>query len=122
MGTHHNPSDVLTKIRSSRCSRSASPPELNLFKDSSLSQVHKYCFGVQKIKAIKFVKEDINTYAHAVLSRVDQHACDRLQDGSIQGRICMLDFDVFQDQQEILTQRFKAASVRIRRAFTPLPR
>ena len=36
--------------------------------------------------------------------------------------LCMLSFDSFEDQREILTQRFRNASTRIRRAFTPPPR
>ena len=34
----------------------------------------------------------------------------------------MINFEAIQDQQDFVTQRFRSASIRIRRAFTPPPR
>ena len=49
VGTHHNPSDVLTKfVQASVLGQHL--PKLNLFKDHSLSQVFKFCAGIEKIK------------------------------------------------------------------------
>ena len=70
VGTHHNPSDVLTKFVQAAV-LGQHLPKLNLFK-ASLSEVHKYCSGVEKIKAVKLVKEDVCNRAHAVLSKVYQ--------------------------------------------------
>ena len=38
-----------------------------------------------------------------------------------QGQVCMINFEAFQDQQDFMIQRFRSASRRIRRAFTPPP-
>ena len=62
VGTHHNPTDVLTKFVQTAV-LGQHLPKFNLFKDSSLSQVRKYCAGVEKIKAVRLLKEDISKFA-----------------------------------------------------------
>ena len=89
--THHNPS----------CSRSSlkllflvSISRGSTFKDSSLSQVYKYCSSVEKIKTVKLIKEDVSVNAHTILSRANQQACNQNQGQRFsQGQICMLDID-----------------------------
>ena len=54
-------------------------PKLNLFKDSHLFQVHKYCSVVEKLNAVKYVKADQACRAHAVLSKVYQQVCGQRQ-------------------------------------------
>ena len=49
VGTHHNPSDVLTKFAQASA-LGQHLPKLNLFKDHSLSQVFKFCSSVEKVK------------------------------------------------------------------------
>ena len=118
VGTHHNPSDVLTKfVQASVLGQHL--PKLNLFKDHSLSQVFKYCSGVEKVKIVDknhaAVKE-----AHCSdqrLAKLYQQVC-----GQRQGQVFMIYFEAIQDQQDFMIQRFRSASVRIRRAFTPPPR
>ena len=116
--THQYPSDVLTKfVQASALGQHL--PKLNLFKDHSLSQVFKFCAGAEKLKAIhrshKTIKE-----AHCTdqrLARLYHQVCDQHQ-----GQVCMINFEAFQDHQDFMTQQFKSASSKIRRAFTPPPR
>ena len=70
-------------------------PKPNLFKDRSLSQVHRYCSGVEKIKTVKRLKEGVNNYAHALLSKAYQQVCGQRQGNSVRGQICMLVFHSF---------------------------
>ena len=109
-------------------SRSASSKTQSHQQNPALSHVFKYGLGVEKIKTLKPEKEDIivkektNFSANRALSRGYQQACSqRHGQRSVQGHVCMLDFDSFEDRREILTQRFRNASTRIRRAFTPPP-
>ena len=52
VGTHHNPSDVLTKfVQASVLGNHL--PKLNLFKDPSVSQVFKVSSGVVKITPVQ---------------------------------------------------------------------
>ena len=67
VGTHHNPPDVLTKFVQAAV-LGQHLPRLNLFKDSCLSQVNKYCSSVERLNAIKHFKEDQACWAPAVLS------------------------------------------------------
>ena len=120
VGTHHNPSDVLTKFVQAAV-LGQHLPKLNLFKDPALSQVFKYGLGVEKVKIVKSEKEHVtvkgnaNFSANHVLSRVYQQACSQHHGQRfVQGQVCMLNFDSFEDQREreILTQRFRNASSR----------
>ena len=119
VGTHHNPSDseLLTKFVQAAV-LGQHLPKLNLFKDPALSQVFKYGFGVEKAKIVKSEKEaatvkgNANDSANHVLSRVYQQACSQHHGQRfVEGQ--------FKDQREILTQKFRIASTRLRRAFTP---
>ena len=84
VGTHHNPSDVLTKFVQAAV-LGQHLPKLNLFKDPALSQVFKYGLGIEKIKTVKSEKEDVrvkektNLSANHVLSRVCEQACSQHQ-------------------------------------------
>ena len=52
VGTHHTPSDVLTKfVQTSVLGQHL--PKLNVFRDQSLSQVFKFCAGIEKIKPVQ---------------------------------------------------------------------
>ena len=118
VGTHHNPSDVLTKfVQASVLGQHL--PKLNLFKDHTLSQIFKICAVVEKLKAVhkspRAVKE-----AHCSdqrLARLHQQVCDQHQD-----QVCVINFEGIQNHQDFVIQRFKSASIKIRRAFTPPPR
>ena len=118
VGTHHNPSDVLTKFAQASV-LGQHLPKLNLFKDHSLSQVFKFCAGVEKLKAVHRSHRAIKE-AHCTdqrLARLYHQVCDQHQ-----GQVCMINFEAFQDHQDFMIQRFKSASSKIRRAFTPPPR
>ena len=118
VGTHHNPSDVLTKFVQASVS-GQHLPKLNLLKDHSLSQVFKYCSGVEKVKIVDKNHAEIKE-AHCSdqrLARLCQQVC-----GQHQGQVCMINFEAIQDQQDLMIQQFGSASIRIRRAFTPPPR
>ena len=107
VGTHNNPSDILTKfVQASVLGNHL--PKLNLFKDSSLSQVFKVSSAVR---------------VHGLQSHVEDQRLERLHQvcAQHQGQVCMINFEVFQDQQDLVIQRFKSASRRIQRAFTPPP-
>ena len=110
--THHNPSDVLTKfVQSSALGNHL--PKLNLFKDSSLSQVFKVSSTVQ---VQGFHRDHRGSHVEDQrLARLHQVCAQH------QGQICMINFEAFQDQQSLMIQRFRSASSRIRRAFTPPP-
>ena len=77
-----------------------------------------------RVGAVKLAKTDDSVVkTHTVFSRVYQQACSQHHGQRLsQGQVCMFDFDSFQDQQEILTQRSLDALVRIRHTFTPPPR
>ena len=112
VGTHHNPSDVLTKfVQSSVLGNHL--PKLNLFKDSSLTQV----FKVSSIAQVQGFHRDHRG------SHVEDQRLARLHQvcAQHQGQVCMINFEAFQDQQDFMIQRFRSASSRIRRAFTPPP-
>ena len=82
--------DVLTKFVEA-ATLGQRLPKLNPFRDSRVSQVHKYCSGVEKLNAIKYVKA---CRAHAVLSKVNQQVCSRRQGQRVsQNQINMFQFD-----------------------------
>ena len=112
VGTHHNLSDVLTKfVQSSVLGNHL--PKLNLFKDSSLAQV----FKVSSIAQVQGFHRDHRG------SHVEDQRLARLHQvcAQHQGQVCMINFEALQDQQDVMIQRFRSASSRIRRAFTPPP-
>ena len=111
VGTHHNPSDVLTKsVQSSVLGNHL--PKLNLFRDSSLSQV----FKVSSIVSVH------GLHSHRGSHVEDQRLAQLHQVcAQHQGQVCVINFEVFQNQQDLVIQRFRSASGRIRRAFTPPP-
>ena len=118
VGTHHNPSDVLTKfVQASVLGNHL--PKLNLFKDHSLSQVFKVGSGVAKIMtAQKSHREVRGSHVNDQrLARLYHQVCAQHQ-----GQVCMINFEAFQDHQDFMIQKFKSASGRLRRAFTPPPR
>ena len=113
VGTHHNPSDVVTKfVQASVLGQHL--PKLHLFNDHSLSRVFKYCSGVE---TVKIVGKNHAAVSDQRLARLYQQVC-----GQHQGQVCMINFEAIQDQQDFMIQQFRSASVRIRRAFTPPPR
>ena len=59
VGTHHNPSDVLTKFVQAAV-LGQHLPKLNLFKDPALSQAFKYGLGVEMVKTVKSKEKDVN--------------------------------------------------------------
>ena len=106
MGTHHNPSDVLTKFVQAAV-LGQHLPKLNLFNDPALSQVLKYGLGVEKIKTVKSRNEEFNDKketslsANHVLSRVCQQACSQHHGQRfVQGQVCVLNFKAFGDQRD----------------------
>ena len=109
------------------CSPSSFKPRflVSIFQNS-ISSKTQICLGCQDSQVGKeevIVKEKTTVSASQVLSRVDRQACSQHQgQRSVQGHIYMLNFEAFEDQRETLTQRFRDASVRIRRALTPPPR
>ena len=106
VGTHHNPSDVLTKFAQASV-LGQHLPKLNLFKDHSLSQVFKYCSGAEKVKTTDRNYAAV-TEAHCSdqrLARLYHQVC-----GQHQGQVCMINFEAIQDQQDFIIQRFKSAS------------
>ena len=118
VGTQHNPSDVLTKfVQASILGQHF--PKFNLFKDHSLSRLFKVCAGVEKLKAVhrnpRAVKE-----AHCPdqrLARLYHQVCDQHQ-----SQVCVINFEGIQNHQDFMIQRFKSASIKIRRVFIPRPR
>ena len=108
VGTHHNPSDVLTKfVQSSVLGNHL--PKLNLFKDSSLTQVFKVSSDVVGITPVQGFHRDHRG------SHVDDQRLARLYQvfAQHQGQVCMINFEAFQDHQDFMIQRFKSASGRI---------
>ena len=123
VGTHHNPSDVLTKfVQASVLGQHL--PKLNLFKDHSLSLVT----GVQVLLRCREGQDSRQEIMnHAAVKEAccsDQRLASLYQQvcGQHQGQVCMINFEAIQDQQDFVIQRFRSASIRIRRAFTPPPR
>ena len=111
VGTHHNPSDILTKfVQASVLGNHL--PKLNLFRDSSLSQV----FKVSSIVRVHGLHSHRGSHVEDQrLARLHQVCAQH------QGQVCMINFEVFQNQQDLVIQRFRSASSKIRRAFTPPP-
>ena len=111
VGTHHNPSDILTKfVQASVLGNHL--PKLNLFKDSSLSQV----FKVSSIVRVHGLHSHRGSHVEDQrLARLHQVCAQH------QGQVCMINFEAFQNQQDLVIQRFRSASSRIRMAFTPPP-
>ena len=111
VGTHHNPADILTKfVQASVLGNHL--PKLNLFRDSSLSQV----FKVSSIVRVHGLQSHRGSHVEDQrLARLHQVCAQH------QGQVCMINFEVFQNQQDLVIQRFRSASSRIRRAFTPPP-
>ena len=112
VGTHHNPSDIFTKfVQASALGNHL--PKLNLFKDSSLSQV----FKVSSVVQVQDFHRDhrAGQVADQRLARLHQVCVQH------QGQVCVINFEAFQGQQDFMVQRFKSASRRIQRAFTPPP-
>ena len=100
VGTHHNPSDVLTKFVQV-ASLAQHLRKLNLFKDSHVPQVR------EKLNSIKRVTEEQACRAHTVLSNVYKQVCGQHQGRRFsQDQICVFLLDSFSDQQEALTQHF----------------
>ena len=102
LGTHHSPSDVLTKFVQAAV-LVQHLPKLKLFKDPALSQVFKYGLGVEKIKTVKSKKDEFNDKqetnlgANHVLSRVYQQACSQHHGQCfVQGQVCMLNSGMLQ--------------------------
>ena len=91
VGTHHNPSDVLTKFVQSPVLGNHLP-KLNLFKDSSLSQVFKVSSDVVSITPVQGHHRDLRR------SHVDDQRLARLYQvcAQHQGQICMINFEAFQ--------------------------
>ena len=105
-GTHHNPSDVLTKFVQAAV-LGQHLQKLNLFEDPSLSQVFKYGLGMETVKTVESEKEDVtvkgnaNFCANHAPSRVYQQAYSQHHDQRfVQGHVCMLNFDSFEDHRE----------------------
>ena len=116
VGTHHIPSDVLTKFFQAAV-LGQHFPKLNLFKDPALSQDTQ-----DKARRRRCQREDESHCNSCAFKSISTSLQSKHQgQHPVQGHICMLDFDSFEDQREILTQRFRNASTRIRRAFTPPP-
>ena len=114
VGTHHSPSDVLTKfVQSSVLGNHL--PKLNLFKDSSVTQVFKASSDLVGITPIQGFHRD-HRGSHVEDQRLARlyHVCAQPQ-----GQVCMINFEAFQCHQEFMIQRFKSASGRLRRALTP---
>ena len=110
VGTHHSPSDVLTKfVQFSVLGNHL--PRLNLFKDSSLTQV----FKVSSIAHVQGFHRGGSHVEDQKLARLRQVCAQH------QGQVCMINFEASQDQQDFMIQRFRSASSSIRRAFTPPP-
>ena len=111
VGTHHNPSDILTKfVQASVLGNHL--PKLNLFRVSSLSQV----FKVSSIVRVHGLQSHRGSHVEDQrLARLHQVCAQH------QGQVCMINFEAFQGQQDLVIQRFKSASRRIQRAFTPPP-
>ena len=88
-------------------------PKLNLFKDSSLSQV----FKVSSIVQVPNIPRD-QRGSHVEDQRLARphQVCAQHQ-----GQVCMINFEAFQNQQHFMIQRFRSASRWIQRAFTPPP-
>ena len=112
VGTHHNPSDILTKFVQAPVLGNHLP-KLNLFKDPSLSQVCKFSSVGQAADLHKERKEC--QAADQRLSRLHQVCAQH------QGQVCMISFEAFQGQQDLVIQQFRSASRRIQRTFTPPP-
>ena len=111
VGTHHNPSDILTKfVQASVLGNHL--PKLNLFRDSAVSQVFKVSCIV-RVHGLQSHRE--SQVADQRLSRLHQVCAQH------QGQVFMINFEAFQGQQDLVVQRFKSASRRIQRAFTPPP-
>ena len=111
VGTHHNPSGILTKfVQASVLGNHL--PKLNLFKHPSLSQV----FKVSSIVRVHGLRSHRGSHVEDQrLARLHQVCAQH------QGQICMINFEVFQNQQDLVIQRFRSASSRIRRVFTSPP-
>ena len=96
VGTHHNPLDVLTRFVQAAV-LGQHLPKLNLVKDHSLSQVFKYCSGVEKVKIADKDHAAIKR-AHCSdqrLARLYQQVC-----GQHQCQVCMINFETIQDHQD----------------------
>ena len=111
VGTHHNPSDILTKfVQASVLGNHL--PKLNLFGDSAVSQVVKVS-SIVHVHGLQSHRE--SQVADQRLSRLHQVCAQH------QGQVFMINFEAFQGQQDLVVQRLKSASRRIQRAFTPPP-
>ena len=121
-------SGVLHEGRSSCQSRSASPKRHPIPRPSFVSGFQiRLRRGEGQDSQVReedvTVKGIANLSANHVLSRAYQQAFSQHHGQRfVQGQVCMLNFDSFEDQREILTQRFRNASTRLRRALTPPPR
>ena len=114
VGTHNNPSDIQASVLGNHL------PKLNLFKASSISQV----FRVSSVVRVHGLQSHRGSHAEdQILARLHQVCAQH------QGQVCMINFEAFQGQQDLVIQRFKSASRkrfksasrRIQRAFTPPP-
>ena len=106
VGTHHNPSDVLTKfVQASVLGNHL--PKLNLFKDPSVSQVFKVSSGVVKITPVQGSHRELRG------SHVEDQRLARLHQvcAQHQGQVCLINFEAFQDQQDFMIQRFRSSFI-----------